>query len=53
MPVEYSLANFTFYLTPTYALAQNQFKSATVVKALGLSTQSSVFYFDIGIALKF
>jgi hypothetical protein len=52
-PVEYSSGNFTFYLTPTYALAQNQFKSAAVVKALGLTTQSSVFYFDIGVALKF
>ncbi len=53
LPVEYAAGNFTFNLTPTYALAQNQFKSAAVVKALGLTTQSSVFYFDIGVALKF
>jgi hypothetical protein len=53
MPVEYSASNFTFSITPIYALAQNQFKSAAVVKALGLTTQSSVFYFDIGVALKF
>ncbi|NNU34682.1 hypothetical protein HK413_12535 [Mucilaginibacter sp. S1162] len=53
IPVEYSRGNFTLNLTPTYALAQNQFKSAAVVKALGLTTQSSVFYFDIGVALKF
>lgn len=53
MPVEYSTGNLTFSITPTYAVAQNQFKSAAVVKTLGLSTQSSVFYFDIGVALKF
>lgn len=53
MPVEYSAGNFIFNITPTYALAQNQFKSAAVVKALGLTTQSSVFYFDIGVAVKF
>ncbi|MGF7082558.1 hypothetical protein [Mucilaginibacter sp. UYCu711] len=53
MPVEYSTGNITFNICATYALAQNQFKSAAVVKALGLTSQSSVFYFDIGLALKF
>lgn len=53
MPVEYSSGNFIFNITPTYALAQNQFKSTTVVNALGLTNQSSVFYFDVGVALTF
>lgn len=53
LPVQYSAGNFTASFTPAYALAQNQFKSAAVVKALGLSSQAAVFYFDIGLALKF
>jgi hypothetical protein len=53
VPVEYKAGSFIFQFTPIYAIAENQFKSAAVVKTLGLSSQSSVFYFDIGIALKF
>jgi hypothetical protein len=53
LPVEYSAGNFTLKATPIYAVAQNEFKSAAVVKALGLSSQTSVFYFDIGVSLKF
>ncbi len=53
LPIEYSSGNFTLKATPIYAVAQNEFKSAAVVKALGLSSQTSVFYFDIGVSLKF
>jgi len=53
VPMEYKTGKIIFHFTPTYAIAENQFKSAAVVKALGLSAQSSVFYFEIGVALKF
>jgi len=48
LPIEYSTGNLTLKATPIYALAENQFKSAAVVKVLGLSAQTSIFYFDIG-----
>ncbi len=53
VPVEYKTGSFIFQFTPIYALAQNQFQSAAIVKTLGLSSQSSVFYFNLGLALKF
>lgn len=53
LPIEYSTGNLTLKATPIYALAENQFKSAAVVKVLGLSAQTSIFYFDIGVSLKF
>jgi hypothetical protein len=53
VPIEYKAGSFILQFTPIYALAQNQFKSAAIVKTLALSDQSSVFYFDLGVALKF
>jgi len=52
-PIEYKTGKVILHFTPTYAIAENQFTSPAVIKALGLSNQSSVFYFEIGVALKF
>jgi len=53
VPIEYKTGIVIFQFTPTYAIAENQFKTAAVVKTLSLSSQTSVFYFDLGISLKF
>ena len=52
-PLEYKAGHFIFEFTPTYAIVQNGFKSAAVAKAVGLSDNTSVFYIETGIALKF
>jgi len=53
MPIEYKSGPFIFHVTPTYAIAENQFQSAAVQKLLGLSGKPSVFYIEVGVALKF
>ena len=53
LPIEYKSGPFIFHVTPTYAQAENQFQSAAIQKLLGLSSQSSVFYVEVGVALKF
>jgi len=53
IPVEYKTGKFIFHFTPTYALAQNQFQSPAIQKLLGLSSKSTIFYFELGVALKF
>jgi len=53
VPLEYKAGHFIFEFTPTYAIVQNGFKSAAVAKAVGLSDNTSVFYVQAGIALKF
>jgi hypothetical protein len=53
MPVEYKIGKMIFHFTPTYAIAQNQFKSPAIINALNLTDQSGVFYFEIGAAVKF
>ena len=52
-PIEYKADQFIFHITPTYALAENQFQSAAIQKLLGLSSQQTVFYVELGVALKF
>jgi len=52
-PLEYKIKHFIFEFTPTYAIVENGFQSAAVAKAVGLSDNSSVFYIETGIALKF
>jgi hypothetical protein len=52
-PLEYKAGHFIFEFTPTYAIVENGFKSAAVAKAVGLSDNTSVFYIETGIALKF
>ena len=53
LPIEYKNGPFIFHITPTYAQAENQFQSAAIQKLLGLSSQSNVFYVEVGVALKF
>ena len=53
LPIEYKADQFIFHITPTYALAENQFQSAAIQKLLGLSSQQTVFYIEVGVALKF
>ena len=53
IPVEYKAGHFIFQFTPTYAIVENEFKSAAVAKDLGVTDKPSVFYFTAGIALKF
>jgi hypothetical protein len=53
LPVEYKTGALILQFTPVYAVAENQFTSAAIVKTLGLSSQTSVFYFDLGVSLKF
>jgi hypothetical protein len=52
-PLEYKAGHFIFEFTPTYAIVENGFKSAAVAKAVGLSDNTSVFYIETAIALKF
>jgi hypothetical protein len=52
-PLEYKAGHFIFEFIPTYAIVQNRVKSAAVAKALGLSNNTSVFYVEIGLALRF
>jgi hypothetical protein len=53
LPIEYKADQFIFHIIPTYALAENQFQSAAIQKILGLSSQQTVFYVEVGVALKF
>jgi hypothetical protein len=53
VPIEYKTGVLIFQFTPIYAVAENQFKTAAIVKTLGLSNQTSIFYFDLGASLKF
>jgi hypothetical protein len=53
VPLEYKIGHLIFEFIPTYAIVQNGFKSAAVAKAVGLSNNSSVFYFETGLSLKF
>jgi hypothetical protein len=53
LPVAYHTDNFTVNLKPVYTIARDQFKSAAVVNALGLSGQTSIFFLEIGLSLKF
>jgi len=53
IPVEYKAGPFIFQFTPTYAIVENEFKSAAVAKALGVADKPAVFYFTTGISLKF
>lgn len=52
-PLEYKIGHLMFEFIPTYAVVQNGFKSAAVAKAVGLSNNVSVFYFETGLSLKF
>jgi len=53
LPIEYKNGPFIFHITPSYAQAENQFQSAAIRNLLGLSSQSNVFYVELGVALKF
>ncbi|SDT64537.1 hypothetical protein SAMN05216490_4556 [Mucilaginibacter mallensis] len=53
MPVEYKINHFIFSFIPTYAIVENEFKSAAIAKELGVPEKPSVFYFTAGAALKF
>jgi hypothetical protein len=53
VPLEYKIGHLVFQFTPTYAIVQNGFKSAAVAKAVGLSRNTSVFYIETGLSLKF
>ncbi|WP_461453302.1 hypothetical protein [Mucilaginibacter sp.] len=52
-PLEYKIGVLIIQFTPTYAVVQNGFKSAAVAKAVGLSNNNDVVYFDAGLAFKF
>ncbi|MDP9080858.1 MAG: hypothetical protein M3O71_25855 [Bacteroidota bacterium] len=49
-PFEYKSAPFIFQFTPTYALVQNQLPKQI---ASQISDKTSIFYFEIGVAVKF
>ena len=49
-PVEYKNGHFIFQFTPTYAIVKNELPKAVTT---GVSDQGSVFYFELGVALKF
>lgn len=49
-PVEYKTGHFIFQLVPTYAIVQNQLPATIAAR---LSDQSSIFYVEAGISLKF
>ena len=53
VPLEYKIGHLIFEFIPSYAIVQNGFKSAAVAKAVGLSDNTSVFYFETGLSLKF
>lgn len=53
VPLEYKIGHLMLEFIPTYAIVQNGFKSAAVAKAVGLSNNTSVFYFETGLSLKF
>jgi hypothetical protein len=50
VPIEYKSGHFIFQLIPTYAIVENQLPKQI---AATFSSQSSVFYFQAGITLKF
>ena len=49
-PLEYKTGHFILQLTPTYAIAQNQLPKGISAR---LSDQSSIFYVEAGVSLKF
>ncbi|WP_342644856.1 hypothetical protein [Mucilaginibacter sp. CSA2-8R] len=53
VPFDYKIKHFIAHFTPTYAIVQNGFKSGAVARAVGLSNNSSVLYFEMGVGLKF
>ena len=50
VPIEYKLGYFIFQFTPTYAIVKNQLPKEIETR---LADQPSVFYYEIGIFLKF
>jgi len=59
-PVEYTTGHFLFSFTPTYAFTQNSLPQATaaeqtITKALENASpyKPSIFYFEVGVSLKF
>jgi hypothetical protein len=59
-PVEYKTGKLRFTFTPTYAFAQNSLPQSTaaeklITKSVELSSpyKPSIFYFELGVALKF
>ncbi|WP_158989009.1 hypothetical protein [Mucilaginibacter sp. L196] len=53
VPLEYKIGHLIFEFIPTYAVVQNGFKSAAVAKAVGLSNNNDIVYFETGLSLKF
>ncbi len=53
VPFDYKIKHFVAHFTPTYAIVQNGFKSGSVARAVGLSNNSSVLYFEMGVRVKF
>jgi hypothetical protein len=53
VPLEYKIGHLMFEFIPTYAVVQNGFKSAAVAKAVGLSNNNDIVYFETGLSLKF
>ena len=53
VPLEYKIGHLVFEFIPTYAVVQNGFKSAAVAKAVGLSNNNDIVYFETGLSLKF
>ena len=53
VPLEYKIGHVVFMFIPTYAVVQNGFKSAAVAKAVGLSNNNDIVYFETGLSLKF
>jgi hypothetical protein len=49
-PVEYKAGHFIFQFNPTYAIVKNQLPQVIANK---ISDEQSVFYFEIGVSLKF
>jgi hypothetical protein len=49
-PVEYKTGHLIFQLVPTYAIVQNQLPKSIAAR---LSDQSSIFYVEAGVSLKF
>ena len=53
VPLDYKIGHVVFMFIPTYAVVQNGFKSAAVAKAVGLSNNNDIVYFETGLSLKF
>jgi len=50
VPLEYKAGHFIFQFIPTYAIVKNQLPKEVAAK---ISNQPSIFYFQIGVSLKF